>query len=99
MQLAIHYMTKNSANGAPSSSNGLIVCTASNAGIYPFPIAPIYAATKAAVIGLVRSLARRLETERIRINALAPAVIGRSTLEHITVSRFQERDLWDSANL
>lgn len=39
-------------------------------------MAPIYSATKHAVIGLVRSLARGLEKEQIRINALAPAVIG-----------------------
>ena len=75
VQLAIHYMAKNSLSG---SSKGLIVCTASNAGLYPFPMAPIYSATKHGVIGLVRSLARPLEAESIRINALAPAVIGMS---------------------
>jgi NAD(P)-dependent dehydrogenase (short-subunit alcohol dehydrogenase family) len=66
-------MAKNSVSG---SAKGLIVCTASNAGLYPFPMAPIYSATKHGVIGLVRSLARPLEAENIRINALAPAVIG-----------------------
>ncbi|KAJ6088546.1 hypothetical protein N7486_009807 [Penicillium sp. IBT 16267x] len=74
VQLAIHYMSKNSS-GNRQGSNGLICCTASNAGLYPFPIAPIYAATKHGVVGLVRSLARALITQGIRINALAPAVI------------------------
>jgi NAD(P)-dependent dehydrogenase (short-subunit alcohol dehydrogenase family) len=55
---------------------GSIVCTASNAGVYPFPVAPIYATSKHAVVGAVRSLARPLEPEGIQINALAPAVIG-----------------------
>lgn len=65
-----------SARGLGSGlSKGSIICTASNAGIYPFPIAPLYAATKSGVIGLVRSLARPLEREQIQINALAPAVI------------------------
>ncbi|KAJ5670580.1 uncharacterized protein N7477_005943 [Penicillium maclennaniae] len=73
VQLAIHYMAKNEFVG---SSKGSIVCTASNAGLYPFPMAPIYSATKHGVIGLVRSLARPLEAENIRINALAPAVIA-----------------------
>lgn len=59
-------------------SKGTIICTASNAGLYSFPIAPIYAATKSGVIGLVRGLAQGLEKESIQINALAPAVIGRS---------------------
>ncbi|KAE8419935.1 hypothetical protein BDV36DRAFT_307442 [Aspergillus pseudocaelatus] len=76
VHLAIHYMYKNAASDPTASSNGLIVCTASNAGLYPFPMAPMYATTKAGVVNLVRSLARPLEAEKIRINALAPAVIA-----------------------
>ncbi|KAJ5110040.1 hypothetical protein N7532_002685 [Penicillium argentinense] len=72
VQLAIHYIAKNTTT---KSSKGLIVCTASNAGLYPFPMAPMYSATKHGVVGLVRSLSRTLAVERIRINALAPAVI------------------------
>ncbi|KUL87754.1 hypothetical protein ZTR_03124 [Talaromyces verruculosus] len=71
-KLAIHYIRK---NGATSSTKGGIICTASNAGIYSFPMAPIYATTKHGVVGLVRSLARPLALEGIQINALAPAVI------------------------
>lgn len=76
VHLATYYMYKNATTDPAASSNGLIVCTASNAGLYPFPVAPLYASTKSGVIGLVRSLARRLEQDKIRINALAPAVIG-----------------------
>lgn len=72
-KLAIHYIRKNESS---SSTKGGIICTASNAGIYPFPRAPIYATTKHAVVGLVRSLARPLALEGIQINALAPAVVG-----------------------
>lgn len=78
VHLAVHYMYKNDAIDPSYTSNGLIICTASNAGLYPFPIAPMYATTKAGVVGLVRSVARRLAAEKIRINALAPAVIGKS---------------------
>lgn len=77
MKLAIHYIKKNATvNGASPASKGSIVCTASNAGLYPFPVAPIYAAGKAGVINLVRSLARPLSRDAIQINALAPAVLG-----------------------
>ncbi|KAK5948058.1 hypothetical protein OHC33_010899 [Knufia fluminis] len=73
VKLAAHYMNKKPSS--PDVSRGLIICTASNAGLYPFPIAPVYAATKAAVIGLVRSLARPYAEANIQINALAPAVV------------------------
>lgn len=77
MQLGIYYISKNEVvNGW----RGMVVCTASNAGLYPFPMAPLYATTKHGVIGLVRSLARTLEAKRIRINALAPAVVGKSSI-------------------
>ncbi|EXJ73484.1 uncharacterized protein A1O5_03245 [Cladophialophora psammophila CBS 110553] len=75
VKLAIHYIKKNSAPNAQHPLRGSIICTASNAGLYPFPVAPIYAASKSGVIGLVRALARSLEKEAIQINALAPAVL------------------------
>ncbi|KAJ5887743.1 hypothetical protein N7495_007784 [Penicillium taxi] len=73
VRLSIFYMSKNAGSG--STSNGLIVCTASNAGLYPFPVAPMYGATKAGVVNLVRSLEQHLAPKKIRINALAPSVI------------------------
>ncbi|KAL2830306.1 hypothetical protein BDW59DRAFT_158636 [Aspergillus cavernicola] len=72
VKLALHYIAKNKVvNG----SKGSVICTASNAGLYPFPMAPVYSATKHGIVGLVRSLARLLEREQIQINGLAPAVI------------------------
>lgn len=61
---------------AENERKGSIICTASNAGIYPFPIAPMYSTTKHGVIGAVRSLARNLEKEGIQINAICPNCIG-----------------------
>jgi NAD(P)-dependent dehydrogenase (short-subunit alcohol dehydrogenase family) len=60
-----------------TSQKGTIICTASNAGIYPFPIAPMYAVSKHAVVGAVRSMAKPLEADGIRINGLCPNVIGK----------------------
>ncbi|KAL1970198.1 hypothetical protein VTN77DRAFT_5358 [Rasamsonia byssochlamydoides] len=77
VKLAIHYLLKNPPSSISTGppTRGSIICTASNAGLYPFPIAPIYSTAKHAVVGLVRSLARPLALENIQINALAPAVI------------------------
>ena len=59
---------------------GVIICTASNAGLYPFPIAPLYAISKHAVVGAVRSLRLPLEADGIRINGICPNCIGKSPL-------------------
>ncbi|KAM7221555.1 15-hydroxyprostaglandin dehydrogenase [Rhypophila decipiens] len=81
VKLATHYMkkTKPRLTGTQDEESlergGSILCTASNAGLYPFPIAPLYAASKAGVINLVRSLAKPLSGLDIRINALAPATV------------------------
>jgi len=52
---------------------GSIVATASLAGLVGAPLDPVYAATKHAVVGFVRSVAPQLEARGIRINALCPA--------------------------
>ncbi|KAH7230591.1 uncharacterized protein BKA55DRAFT_696526 [Fusarium redolens] len=73
--LAVHYMLKNEVGSRLQSSRGSIVCTSSSAAIYPFPVSPLYSASKAGIIGLVRSMAVRLEERKIQINALAPGVL------------------------
>ena len=65
------------------NSRGGIICTASNAGLYAFPMAPVYSATKHGVIGLVRSMERPLGLKGIRINALAPSVIGMFSFRYL----------------
>lgn len=53
-------------------NGGSIVATASLAGLTATPADPIYALTKHAVVGFVRSVAPQLAMQRIRINALCP---------------------------
>jgi NAD(P)-dependent dehydrogenase (short-subunit alcohol dehydrogenase family) len=53
-------------------SGGAIVATASLAGLTATPLDPIYALTKHAVVGFVRSVAPQLGELGIRINALCP---------------------------
>ncbi|UPK95468.1 hypothetical protein LCI18_006403 [Fusarium solani-melongenae] len=73
VKLALHYMHKNQHNS--SAPRGSVVVTASIAGLYPFPIAPLYATAKAGIVNLVRSLAPVVESSKIQINALAPTVL------------------------
>lgn len=51
---------------------GRIVAVASLAGLAPVPEDPVYAANKAAVVNLVRSVAPTLQADGIAVNALCP---------------------------
>lgn len=59
-----------------------IVVTASLAGITPYSVDPLYAMSKHAVVGLVRSLAPSLAERDIRINALCPGGVDTNIIPH-----------------
>ncbi|KAA2261719.1 SDR family NAD(P)-dependent oxidoreductase [Solihabitans fulvus] len=62
---------------------GDIIATASLAALTPVPLDPIYAANKAAVAGLVRSLGPSLAEHHIRVNALCPGFADTAILTGI----------------
>jgi len=64
----------------PRMRGGGIVATASLAGIGPFADDPVYAATKHAVVGLVRSLAEPLRARDITINCVCPGMTATGLL-------------------
>jgi NAD(P)-dependent dehydrogenase (short-subunit alcohol dehydrogenase family) len=51
---------------------GNLVFTSSTAGLRGSPYSPVYSAAKFGVIGFVRSLAKRLAPDNIRVNAVCP---------------------------
>lgn len=59
-----------------------IVVTASLAGITPYTVDPLYAMSKHAVVGLVRSLGPTLAERDIRINAICPGGIDTNIIPH-----------------
>ena len=63
---------------------GRIVNIASIAGKEGNPNLAGYSATKAAVIGLTKSLGKELATTEVRVNAIAPAVIETEILQQAT---------------
>jgi NAD(P)-dependent dehydrogenase (short-subunit alcohol dehydrogenase family) len=58
------------------AGGGAIVVTASLSGLTPYPDDPIYAMTKHAVVGLVRSLAQPLSADAVTINAICPGFVS-----------------------
>ncbi len=74
---------------APGST---IVVTASLGGLAPIAADPIYALTKHAVVGFVRSVAPQLEERGIRINAVCPAWADTSLLPPEQKALFAEAD-------
>ncbi len=67
-----------------SRGYGRIVSIASIAGKEGNPNMTGYSATKAAVIGFTKSLAKEVATEGICVNAVSPAVIRTKILEQLT---------------
>ena len=59
-----------------------IVVTASLAGLVPYAIDPLYAMSKHAVVGLVRSVAEELGERGIRINAICPGGVDTAIIPH-----------------
>ena len=57
---------------AQSNGGSSVVCTSSSSGIGPLAMNPIYAMTKHAIVGLVRSTADDLRARGVRINAICP---------------------------
>ncbi len=60
---------------------GAIVATASRAGLIPYGNDPIYAATKHAVVGLVRSVAPQLGRVGVRVHAICPGGVDTPLVE------------------
>jgi NAD(P)-dependent dehydrogenase (short-subunit alcohol dehydrogenase family) len=72
---------------------GVIVATASLAGIVPFASDPVYALTKHAVVGFIRSIASGLESDGITVHAICPgltdtSIMGDETREMLRAAEF-----------
>lgn len=69
---------------------GVIVNVGSMGGLRPMPAAPVYAATKAAVIHFTRSLAHLKDTDGIRVNAVCPSFVDTPLLGDMDTEQLAE---------
>ncbi|CAG8576284.1 29533_t:CDS:2 [Gigaspora margarita] len=77
-QLGIQYLKKR--------GGGVIINTASMSAFYPMSYAPIYSTTKRAVVGFTHSLRDLKDTDKIRINAVAPSFFDSNLTQMILKS-------------
>jgi 3-oxoacyl-[acyl-carrier protein] reductase len=62
-------------NPMRAAGGGSIINIASLAAVYGLPYGLDYVASKAAVIGMTRGMARELGGDKIRVNAVAPSAV------------------------
>lgn len=72
---------------------GAIVCMASVAGKYAFPLRSPYASSKAAVISFARGLSVELGPHKIRVNAIAPGVVSGDRIKRVFTDRAKARGI------
>ena len=65
---------KHAAPHLRAAGGGVLLCTASQAGVHGYPEMSAYCASKFALVGLVESLAQELAPDGIRVCAVAPGV-------------------------
>ncbi|HWK46339.1 MAG TPA: SDR family oxidoreductase [Stellaceae bacterium] len=76
-----------------AAGGGAIICMASVAGKYAFPLRSPYASSKAAVIAFARGLSVELGPFKIRVNAIAPGVVSGDRIERVFTDRAKTKGI------
>lgn len=72
---------------------GALLYTASTSGLVGSSFSPVYSMAKFGVVGFVRSLAKRLAPEKIRVNAVCPGPIDTPMLRVFVARPDQQRTI------
>jgi len=77
------YFTKQAIPLIKKSKNGSIINISSTAGILGFPLRTPYAASKWAIVGITKSLAKELGKFKVRVNAICPGTIKGDRMKRV----------------
>ena len=81
-----------------SGNGGSIINIASLAALFGLPYGLDYVASKAAVIGMTRGMARELGPDHIRVNAVAPSAVMTEGTEEFFGDKFEKAKTVIAAN-
>lgn len=89
---AVIHGTVAATEAMAETGGGSIMATASAAGLLPWPITPVYSASKHAVVGWVGAIAPALARQSVTINAICPGgiatpLVGRVAADAETIER------------
>ena len=94
------WLTSRAVVGAmrTSGDGGSIINIASLAAVFGLPYGLDYVASKAAVIGMTRGMARELGPDHIRVNAVAPSAVMTEGTEEFFGEKFEKAKTVIAAN-
>jgi NAD(P)-dependent dehydrogenase (short-subunit alcohol dehydrogenase family) len=82
-QNGVFYVVREAVPLLKSRGAGSIICIASNAGLFGCPNRSPYAASKWAMIGLMKTWAMELGAHNIRVNAVCPTSVEGARIERV----------------
>lgn len=87
------YMTKRAVPLLRKSGGGAIINISSTAALHGYPLRSAYAASKWAMIGLMKTWAMELGPEGIRVNAVCPTSVEGSRIDAVIAREAEHRGL------
>jgi len=87
----LYYVTQYAARLMSRSKSGSIINLTSIMGVNGSAGQIVYSGSKAAVVGITKSLSKELATNNIRVNAIAPGFIDTNMTQNIPEDKYKER--------
>ena len=97
--LGVFLTFKHAAPHLRAAGGGVLLCTASQAGVHGYRDMSAYCASKFGVVGLVESLAQELAGDGIRVCAVAPGITDTAMYRELVAERARLWGIADDAAL